>query len=43
MEFYKLTLNAMYKLLNDTGVMFWAKWILKDIDDWDNIIKSYVA
>lgn len=35
MDFYKSTLNAMYKLLNDAGVKFWAEWILKDVEDWE--------
>lgn len=36
MNLYKLTLVAMYKLLNETGVQFWADWILKDLDYWKN-------
>lgn len=36
MDFYKLTLEAMYKLLCETGVLFWADWILKDLDYWES-------
>lgn len=36
MDFYKLILEAMYKLLDETGVGFWADWMLKDLDYWKN-------
>lgn len=36
MDFYKLTLEAIFKLLNETGVQFWADWILEDLDNWEN-------
>lgn len=35
MDYYKITLEALYKLLDETGVTFWADWILKDIKLWE--------
>ncbi|MDP4147021.1 MAG: hypothetical protein Q8936_21535, partial [Bacillota bacterium] len=36
MDLYRLALEAMQKLLNETGVRFWADWIEKDIEYWDD-------
>ncbi|MTI48430.1 MAG: hypothetical protein FH761_11350 [Firmicutes bacterium] len=35
MDYYKIALEALYKLLNETGETFWADWILKDIKLWE--------
>lgn len=34
MDYYKVVLEALYKLLNETGVKYWAEWISKDINFW---------
>lgn len=31
MDYYKITLEALYKLLNDIGVKYWADWVVKDL------------
>lgn len=35
MDYYKITLEALYKLLNETGVKFWADWVAKDLILWE--------
>ena len=35
-DYYKISLEILYRLLKDSGDNHWANWISKDLDDWSS-------